>query len=512
MADTELDLEPEGSAGQRSRRPRSHQALSGVVWAGLGYAAQGLSQLVLLAVLGRLLTPAEFGVVTATLVIVNLGRLCTQSVIAAAVVQRPTLTEGHVRAAFTLAVLAAVGAAGLMVAIAPLAASFFSMPRLADVVRALALLFVLQGFGTVAQGLLERELDFRAVAVAEGTGHVLGLAGAGVTAGLLGAGIWALVIGYLGLGLVQTVALLSFRRHPFAPRFHRHELTELLYFGGGFLGGRFFNYLALQGDNLVVARTLDAGALGAYGRAYQLVAMPAMLIGQVLDRVLFPLFSRAQAERSGLARDYGRGLSLVLALATPASVVVCVGAPEIVSVVLGDGWAEVVWPLRILGLGLVARTAYKVSDTLSRAVGVVYARAGRQVAYATFVFLGAGIGQRWGITGVAVGVTAAIALNHAVMAELCLRVVPLGWRHVLWLHARAGLVALVLVIPALGVRAVLAGAVPDLVTVAAVVATTALGTMAVTYLVPLRAMRELRWLSREVRSWIAGARTEEVRV
>lgn len=492
--------DPSGVGPQR----RSRRALSGVWWSGLGYGAQGASQLVLLAVLGRLLTPTDFGVVTATLVIINLGRLCTQGVIAAALVQRPTLTDGHVRAAFALALGTGLVAAGAVLAAAPLAASFFSMPRLEDVVRALSVLFVIQAFGIVAQGLLERDLRFREVATAEGTGYTVGLAGAGVLAGLLGAGIWSLVIGYLGLALVQSTAMVAFRRHPVLPRFRWGELGELVFFGGGLLGGRFFNYLALQGDNLVVARTLTADALGAYGRAYQLVAMPAMLIGQVLDRVLYPLFSRIQEQRHQLAIDYGRGVSLVLAMAAPVSVVVAVSADEVVRVVLGSGWDQVVWPLRVLGAGLVARTAYKVSDTLSRAVGAVYARAVRQMAYATFVVVGALAGQVWGITGVAVGVTAAIVANHLVMGQLCLRAVPLGWAAFLRVHLRVGLLVAVLAPVAWGVRVVLVGAAPALVVLVAVGAATLVTTAVLTWVVPLRATAELRWLHGEVRSWIWG--------
>jgi PST family polysaccharide transporter len=43
------------------------------------------------------------------------------------------------------------------------------------------------------------------------------------------------------------------------------------------------------------------------------------------------------------------------------------------------------------------------------------------------VFLGAWIGQRWGITGVAVGVLAALFIGFLMMAQLSLRVVQISW-------------------------------------------------------------------------------------
>jgi len=55
----------------------------------------------------------------------------------------------------------------------------------------------------------------------------------------------------------------------------------------------------VNGDYLVVVRWLGVTALGLYERAYQLMAAPATLVGQVLDDVLFPRWRRSS--RSGSA-------------------------------------------------------------------------------------------------------------------------------------------------------------------------------------------------------------------
>jgi PST family polysaccharide transporter len=57
----------------------------------------------------------------------------------------------------------------------------------------------------------------------------------------------------------------------------------------------------------------------------------------------------------------------------------------------------------------------------------VYRRAWRQGAFAALVFLGALIGQRAGVTGVAVGVLAALFLNYVLMAQLALSVGQISW-------------------------------------------------------------------------------------
>ena len=62
--------------------------------------------------------------------------------------------------------------------------------------------------------------------------------------------------------------------------------------------------LANQGDNLVVGRWLGAVPLGTYSRAYQLMAVPAGLLGDVLDKVLFP----TMAQGAGRSPPSGRGV------------------------------------------------------------------------------------------------------------------------------------------------------------------------------------------------------------
>ncbi|HZO67375.1 MAG TPA: oligosaccharide flippase family protein, partial [Kribbellaceae bacterium] len=68
---------------------RTRVAAGGFAWTSLGYGGQALSQLFLLVVLARELTPADFGVVQAALVVIGLGRLFTESIVGPALVQRP---------------------------------------------------------------------------------------------------------------------------------------------------------------------------------------------------------------------------------------------------------------------------------------------------------------------------------------------------------------------------------------------------------------------------------------
>src|SRR3989442_10141797 len=167
------------------------------------------------------------------------------------------------------------------------------------------------------------------------------------------------------------------------------------------------------------------------------MAAPATLVGQVLDDVLFPAMAQIQTERQRVAVAYRRCVAGVALLTLPLSALALVLAPGIVRVLLGPRWADVTAPFRVLVLGTLFRTSYKISDSLTRALGAVYRRAWRQWSYAALVIGGGIVGQRWGITGVAWVVLFALLVNFVLTAHLGTRLVGMGWRGDVTAHGPA---------------------------------------------------------------------------
>ena len=197
------------------------------------------------------------------------------------------------------------------------------------------------------------------------------------------------------------------RPHPKALLPHKQESIDLVVYAGGMTAARAFNFMALYGDNTVVGNRMSAADLGAYKNAYQLAAVPAQLLGQVMDRVIFPVLSRFQENKERVANAYLRGIALVAMITVPASIVVVLLGPEVIHVLLGGGnkWDDAIVPFQIFAAGLIFRTSYKISDSLARAMGTVYRRAWRQAVYAGAVIVGALIGTAFGLVWVAVGVS-----------------------------------------------------------------------------------------------------------
>jgi O-antigen/teichoic acid export membrane protein len=418
----------------------SHDIFSGILWTAWGKGARIVLQFAVMVMLARLMTPEEFGTIGAAMIVIGFSDIFAKIGLGPAIVQRPELEPRHLATAFSISLVLSIAIATAIWLISPWIATFFDHPGMESVIKVLTLIFPIRGLGLVAESLAQREMDFRLLANTTTVSMMAGYVIVGVVMAALGFGVWSLVAATLVTAVLRT-AMLNFHFPPkgFTPE--RRAFGELAYFGGGYTLARIANYGALQVDYLVVGHWLGLTALGFYGRAYQLMSVPASTFGQVLDDVLFPSMAKIQDDSRRLGAIYLRGVSLIALVMLPVSVVSYILAPEIVRAVLGWKWAATVLPFQILIIGLLMRTSYKMSDSLTRATGEVYRRAWRQVVYAVLVFAGALVGSYWGIAGVAAGVLAAVTINFVLMAQMSLKLVGETWGNFLRAHTNALLLA-----------------------------------------------------------------------
>jgi len=435
----------------------------GFFWQYASVFTEAFLRLFVLAILARLLSPKDFGLLGMASIFVGLAALSSQLGVGPAIVQRSSLTPNHVRAGFTLSVFTGLVILLILWISAPFIARFFHTDGLASVVKAVSLSFVFDSLGVVAEALLRRDLQFKKLARINIEGLILGYASIGILLAWLGFGVWALVGATLGRSLSNSILLLLSQRHPMKPLLSRRESRDLLYFGGGFTLARLFNYAAMNGDYTVVGRVLGAEAVGTYTRAYQLMMLPASYFGQVLNDVLFPVMAKIQNEARRLTRTYLSGVAITGLVSAPLSVLMVIMAPEIVTVLLGSKWSDTIVPFQILSIGIFSRVSYKMDDSLARALGAMYRRSVRDAIYAGAVVSGAWIGLHWGLPGAASGVLCAVILNHILAMRMSLGLLRCPWPELLKAQVPGVLLSIVVILVAFPTRSVLyASGVPSL--------------------------------------------------
>lgn len=423
--------------GQRTRR--------GLSWNLVGAVATNGTRIAVLAILGRVLTADDFGIVAAA-ISVNVILLGIRDVgVGLALVQRKELTPGHVSTAFALSTYLGIGLSALIALAAPWIGDWYGMPAATNVMRALGLLFVIRGVSTTSRMICQRDMNFRAIAVIDASTFCLGSA-TSIGLAILGWGPWALVAGYLVEEVLATVLYLVVKRPPFSLVIHRERLRELMSFGAGQTVVQICGIAATYGDNIVVGNGLGAAALGFYTRAYDLIRFPSIVFSTVVGSVLFPALSRFQDDRSRLGASFRR-ITFVNALVLfPASTALAILAPETIRILMGPGWEDAVLPFQILAATMLMRTTLKLGSVVATAAGQVNAVAIMQVCYMLATLGGAAVTVRWGLSAVATAIAVAITAVGIASNYLAIRVSDLTWREVIAAHlpglALSGLVAL----------------------------------------------------------------------
>lgn len=431
------------------------KTFTGFLWLLAGSSTQTALQVLVLSILARLVTPEEFGVIAIATIFLGFSKIFSQLGMGAAIVQKKEITASHIRTAYTVSLCIGILFWALTLLFSNKIALYFNMPELSKVLKYVSCIFVIDSFISVSQSLLQRHLKMKYYALTELISYLISFGILGVVLAFLDYGMYALVYAYILQAILRAIMVSYLEPHSVFPFFNKKSFYDLFFFGGGQTLAKIANYFAGQGDNLVIGKMLSGDALGYYSRAYQLMVAPVRLIGQSLNIVLFPVLASVQTDMHKVKKAYYKSIQLVAYASLIISVILFINAKEIVLIILGDNWLEVIVPFQILAVGTIFRMSYKVSDSLIKALGDVYRRALIQIGYAICIFLFSYIGHFWGIEGVAVGVFFAIFFNFIWMTYLSLLQFKDNGSKFIKLHLKPLLLSIVIFIFAYGVLYVL---------------------------------------------------------
>jgi PST family polysaccharide transporter len=438
------------------------EALSGIFWQSTSAAGSLLIRTAVVIILARHLKPEDFGIVAAAMLIAVVTQAIAQGGIPKALVQRLTLDEHHLRAAFAIAFYSGLLAAALLWLGAPQFAALLGIARAEQVIRLFSVLVLLSGINAVSTAMLRRERRFRLSSGLDLIAFSIGYGAVGLGMAFNGFGMWSLAAAHVCQMILRTIMFMYAARTPVSFWPKPSAARDLYVSGSGYSVGTLGNIAATQADTFVVGRLLGADALGLYNRAITFVILPTNLIGAPSQTVLFSSMSSVQDQPERVARAFMRGIGVIAMATLPLSGVLMILAPELVIVTLGAKWQAMTVPFQILAATLFFRTSYKISDAVSLAMGSSYQRALRQWAYAAAVAAGAAAGARWGLPGVAVGVGGAVLANYLLMLQLALRLTQVPVRLVARMHLRHVAAAVpVIAITAVAAAAARAQGVPD---------------------------------------------------
>jgi lipopolysaccharide exporter len=395
---------------------------SGVVWSSVAFAGTKILSFASTAVLARLLTPDDFGVVAAVLVFIGFielgGDLGMRSTV---VYEQEQGISRRVQTAFTvnLVLIAILTALGILLA-APVAA-FFGMADDVGLSRLACLAMPLRAFGNIADSLLLRELAFKQRIVPE-VGSSLVKAVVSIVMAIAGMEATSLVVGVLAGNLVWSA--MQWGLTGFRPTFgfDRAIARSMASYGGMAALLEILSVLANRVDTIVIGRIMGERALGLYTVAVRVPELAIDSVNWTVSRVAFPALSRSRAQAENTMHAVALGLIRYQTLyAVPAAVGAAVLAGPLLTVLFGEVWSEAAGVLAALAAMTASRAlAFPIGDAF-KAMGRPGVLVAANLAQVPAVIAGMIVAAPHGITAVAWvrgGLGIVFSLTLVVLARL----------------------------------------------------------------------------------------------
>jgi lipopolysaccharide exporter len=413
----------------------AQRTTSSVKWS---FASQGFRlfmRFITLVVLTRFIPPSDFGLMSMALVVTVFVDLFRDLGTSAAIIQRKQATQRLLSTLFWANVVFGAVAALVTFLVAPLVADFYASPSLTDVVRVMALSFLLSGVGMVHQALLARRLSFRRLAKVEIAAAVAGSVTAVIVAAA-GGGVYCLVGLLLVTSGVNSVgAWITSKWRP-SFTFALDDIRAVRRFTTNLVGFNLVNYFARNMDYVLIGRFLGAQALGYYTLAYNLLLFPLQMVSDSFARVMFPAYSAIQDDRARIGRTYLRVAAFIASVTFPMMTGLLVLCDVFVDVVYGPSWSPAVPVIAVLApIGMF--------QSIATVVGGIYQSQGRTdlqlkvgLVFTALVVVSFAIGLHWGIVGVAAGYAVANLLIAYPASAIPLGLVGLRFTDLLRVLAR----------------------------------------------------------------------------
>lgn len=366
-------------------------------------------RLVSTAVLARILTPDDFGLVMMVTAVTAIADNFRDLGLSTATIQREQISRNEVTNLFWINALAGLTLCLLIAGAAPLIARFYEEPRLLPVTLALSTVFLFGGLTVQHQALLTRQLKHgRKSLVQLGAFLISSILAIGL--GLAGFGFWALVLREVAQSILVLIGIWLIC--PWKPGWPdlKSRVGNLVRFGSGMTLSQLIGSISSSLDRFLIGRFFGAGLVAMYRQPYQLVVTPISQFMGPLYQVALPGLSMLQGDSLKYIRFYTRIATVVAMVSMPLSLLLAIYAPEITLLVLGNKWESAAIYFRIFSIGAFFRAVSSITGfvLVSRGNSRTLVKLGMVNSLVMALLMG--LSLPWGPVGIAVAEVATVFL------------------------------------------------------------------------------------------------------
>ncbi|MDD3337951.1 MAG: lipopolysaccharide biosynthesis protein [Lachnospiraceae bacterium] len=334
--------------------------------------SQIVFNLVITAVLARILEPADYGIVAVATVFTTFFALFADMGIGTGVIQDKTLSDDEVNHIYSFSVYLAVVLGIAFCLFSFPMASFYHNEVYKPVGMLLSVSLIFSTLNMIPNAILMKNKHFVLVAVR----NIIVFIITGVIAivfAFMGFKYYALVLQSVLTSVITFICNYISVKKNYSLGFHGKidytGMKKVLSFSGFQFAFNMINYFSRNMDNLLISRVMGESALGYYDKAYKLMLYPVQNLTQVISGVLHPILSDYQKMKEYIYTQYIKIVKL-LSIAGCFIMPFCFfAAPELIAILFGEKWLAAVACFRILSLSVWAQMITSSTGAIFQSLG-----------------------------------------------------------------------------------------------------------------------------------------------
>jgi O-antigen/teichoic acid export membrane protein len=337
--------------------------LKGISWtAALRVVIRSLT-IIKTAILARVFLPAQFGVYGIALLVLGLLEVMTETGINIFLIQEKDDLEKYLNSAWVVSILRGILIAIVILSTFPMVLFFFKSPTVEPLLYLAALIAFVRGFINPMEVSFQKNLEFGKEFSFQSILFSVD-AIVSVMLGIITKSESAFLWGMLVSAIVEVI--LSFIIFKSRPKFEANivKIKKVINAGKWITGAGFFGYLFQNIDNIVVGRFLGIAPLGFYQQAYKISTLPITEVGQIFNKVTFPVYVNIAEDLSRLKKAFWKTLMIILGLLLPFGILVFVFSKPLILILLGENWIAVEPALKVLAIFGVVKALLNTSYSL----------------------------------------------------------------------------------------------------------------------------------------------------
>lgn len=325
------------------------QALNGLSWMGALRVFTRSLALIKIAILARILLPAQFGIYGIATLVLGFLEMLTETGINIFLVQQKEKIDEYIDSAWVVSIIRGFIIGILIFVLAPFIAVYFKNSDATYILYLVSVVPMIRGFINPSCIKYQKNLEFNKQFKYDSVIFFVDALFA-ITIGIITKSENSLI--YAMLVSTTLEVILSFIYFKPIPKFvfEKEKTLKVINRGKWITGAGIANYLFQNLDDIVVGRVLGTTSLGIYQQAYKISTLPVSEVGEVFNKVTFPIYVNLKDDKIRLRNAFLKTLVIISLFVIPFGYLVFKFPIEIIKFVLGNSWISAAPVLQILAI------------------------------------------------------------------------------------------------------------------------------------------------------------------